>query len=73
MNKNKDIKKRLPNVNIGPVTSFNLNTDALGFACITLNDGENKIRVTLSNKQCREIARNLRGIANSNGNNNKTP
>lgn len=66
--KNPVIKKAIPSEsNI----SFSFGADINGFACITLIEGNKKIRATFSNEQARQLANSLIGVSSSNGNDDK--
>lgn len=66
--KNPVIKKQIPKQeNI----SFSFGADTNGFACITLIEGDKKIRATFDNNQARQLANSLIGISSNNGNDGK--
>ena len=65
----KDNMIPLPRVEKKP--SFELRANKEGHAVIIIRENGNESAAVLDNQQCKALARNLRGIANANGLNNK--
>ena len=67
----KQVSPAIPLPRVEKKPSFELRTNKEGHAVIIIRENGNESAAVLDNQQCKALARNLRGIANANGLNNK--